>query len=77
MASGIVTSVVYDKVIPHHDAMATLWTLAVGAAVFGIAGKVGANEQFPGSGSGVVGVAHGHNRCCAKCHTVGCGETGW
>ncbi len=31
--------------------------LAVGAAVFGIAGKVGANEQFPGSGSGVVGVA--------------------
>lgn len=31
--------------------------LAVGAAVFGIAGKVGANEQFPGPGSGVVGVA--------------------
>ena len=31
--------------------------LAVGAAVFGIAGTVGANEQFPGSNSGTVGVA--------------------
>lgn len=31
--------------------------LAVGAAVFGIAGTVGANDQSPGSASGVVGVA--------------------
>ncbi len=31
--------------------------LAVGAAVFGIAGKVGSNNTFPGPGSGVVGVA--------------------
>ncbi|MFG6466605.1 type I secretion system permease/ATPase [Roseateles sp. BYS87W] len=32
LVSGLVTSVVYDKVIPHQ-AMVTLWTLAVGAAV--------------------------------------------
>ncbi len=31
--------------------------LAVGAAVFGIAGKVGANDAFPGNNSGTVGVA--------------------
>jgi aquaporin Z len=31
--------------------------LAVGAAVFGIAGSVGANQQSPGPGSGTVGVA--------------------
>ncbi|MEO3715840.1 type I secretion system permease/ATPase [Roseateles flavus] len=33
MVSGLVTSVIYDKVIPHHDAMATLWTLAIGASL--------------------------------------------
>ena len=32
LVSGLVTSVIYDKVIPHQ-AMVTLWTLAVGAAV--------------------------------------------
>ncbi|RZJ11121.1 MAG: type I secretion system permease/ATPase [Rubrivivax sp.] len=32
LASGLVTSVIYDKVIPHQ-AMVTLWTLAVGAGV--------------------------------------------
>ena len=33
LVTGVVTSVIYDKVIPHHDAMATLWTLAVGAGL--------------------------------------------
>ena len=32
LVSGLVTSVIYDKVIPHQ-AMVTLWTLAIGAAV--------------------------------------------
>ena len=32
LVSGLVTSVIYDKVIPHQ-AMVTLWTLAVGAGV--------------------------------------------
>ena len=32
LVSGLVTSVIYDKVIPHQ-AMITLWTLAVGAAI--------------------------------------------
>jgi ATP-binding cassette subfamily C protein LapB len=32
LVSGLVTSVIYDKVIPHQ-AMVTLWTLTVGAAV--------------------------------------------
>nr|WP_276598356.1 type I secretion system permease/ATPase [Roseateles koreensis] len=32
LASGMVTSVIYDKVIPHQ-AMVTLWTLAIGAMV--------------------------------------------
>ncbi|MDH0867889.1 type I secretion system permease/ATPase [Mitsuaria sp. GD03876] len=32
MVSGLVTSVIYDKVIPHQ-AFVTLWTLAVGAAL--------------------------------------------
>jgi ATP-binding cassette subfamily C protein LapB len=32
LVSGLVTSVIYDKVIPHQ-AMVTLWTLATGAAV--------------------------------------------
>jgi ATP-binding cassette subfamily C protein LapB len=32
LVSGLVTSVIYDKVIPHQ-AMVTLWTLAIGAGV--------------------------------------------
>ena len=32
LVSGLVTSVIYDKVIPHQ-AMVTLWTLAIGAAL--------------------------------------------
>ena len=32
LVSGLVTSVVYDKVIPH-EAFVTLWTLAIGAAI--------------------------------------------
>lgn len=32
LVSGLVTSVIYDKVIPHQ-AMVTLWTLAVGAGI--------------------------------------------
>ena len=32
LVSGLVTSVIYDKVIPHQ-AMVTLWTLAVGAGL--------------------------------------------
>jgi ATP-binding cassette subfamily C protein LapB len=32
LASGLVTAVIYDKVIPHQ-AMVTLWTLAIGAGV--------------------------------------------
>jgi ATP-binding cassette subfamily C protein LapB len=32
LVSGLVTSVIYDKVIPHQ-ALVTLWTLAVGAGV--------------------------------------------
>lgn len=32
LVSGLVTSVIYDKVIPHQ-AMVTLWTLTVGASV--------------------------------------------
>ena len=32
LVSGLVTSVIYDKVIPHH-AFVTLWTLAVGAGL--------------------------------------------
>lgn len=32
LASGLVTSVIYDKVIPHQ-ALVTLWTLAIGAGV--------------------------------------------
>ena len=45
------------KLIAEFVGTFLLVFLAVGAAVFGIAGKVGANEQFPGPGSGVVGVA--------------------
>ena len=32
LVSGLVTSVIYDKVIPHQ-ALVTLWTLAIGAAL--------------------------------------------
>jgi ATP-binding cassette subfamily C protein LapB len=32
LVSGLVTSVIYDKVIPHQ-AMVTLWTLAIGSAL--------------------------------------------
>lgn len=30
LGTGMVTSVIYDKVIPHQDAVATLWTLIIG-----------------------------------------------
>lgn len=33
MATGMVTSVIYDKVIPHQDALVTLWTLVIGGAL--------------------------------------------
>jgi ATP-binding cassette, subfamily C, bacterial LapB len=33
LATGMVTAVIYDKVIPHQDAMVTLWTLAIGGSL--------------------------------------------
>ncbi len=33
LGTGMVTSVIYDKVIPHRDALATLWTLVIGGSL--------------------------------------------
>nr|WP_295130590.1 type I secretion system permease/ATPase [uncultured Roseateles sp.] len=33
LATGMVTAVIYDKVIPHQDALVTLWTLVIGGAL--------------------------------------------
>ena len=33
LATGMVTAVIYDKVIPHQDALATLWTLVIGGVL--------------------------------------------
>jgi ATP-binding cassette subfamily C protein LapB len=33
LGTGMVTAVIYDKVIPHQDALATLWTLVIGGAL--------------------------------------------
>jgi ATP-binding cassette, subfamily C, bacterial LapB len=33
LGTGMVTAVIYDKVIPHQDAIVTLWTLVIGGAL--------------------------------------------